>query len=118
MRTHNVSLDEVPPSVIDNCLIQFRRNKCQLSLIYGRLLAAISPSTKLIREEWEREIGVGISEEIWQSGLEDIDKQSVNTRLCLIQFEVLDYTSLKINYIGFSPMSLLFVINANQRMLI
>lgn len=89
LRTYKVSLDEVPPSVIDDCLIQFRGNKCQLSLIYGRLLAVTSPSTKLIREEWEREIGVGISEEVWQSGLEDIDKQSVNTRLCLIQFKVL-----------------------------
>jgi len=43
----------------------------------------------MIREEWEREMGIGISEEIWQNGLEDIDKQSVNTRLCLIQFKVL-----------------------------
>jgi len=89
LRTHNVPLDEVPPSISDDCLIQFRGNKNQFSLIYGKLQAATSPSTNLIREEWEREMGIGISEEIWQNGLEDIDKQSVNTRLCLIQFKVL-----------------------------
>ncbi len=61
MRTHNASLDEVLPSVIDDSLIQFKGNKCQLTLNNGRLLAAISPSTKLIREEWEREIGIGNS---------------------------------------------------------
>lgn len=89
LRTHNVSLEEVPPSIADDCLTQCRGQKHQLSLIYERLFAANAPTTKMIREEWEREFGIKISEEIWQNSLEDIDKQSINTRLCLIQFKVL-----------------------------
>jgi len=63
-------------------------------------------------------MGIGMSEEIWQNGLEDIDKQSLNTRLCLIQFKVLDCVFQKRNCIGFFRMFRLFVISANQRKLI
>ncbi|KAI2645387.1 hypothetical protein H4Q32_029464 [Labeo rohita] len=58
----------------------------------GKEFHFTDPDKALIREEWEREMGTGISEEIWQSGLEDIDKHR----------STLDYVS--------------FNLSANQRM--
>jgi len=68
-----------------------------------------SPSTRFLKEEWEKELGVEISDEIWQKSLKDINEHSINSRHCLIQFKVIHrllYSKKKLNRI-FQNISLL-----------
>lgn len=66
-------------------------------------------STSHLREAWAKELGVPLSDELWEEGLSSIQKCSINSRYRLIQFEVthrLHYSKTKLNRIfeSVSPM--------------
>ena len=54
------------------------------------LFTAFNPTlTQNLKEAWERDLGVIITDEDWSSYLKDIHKCSINSRHQLIQFKVL-----------------------------
>lgn len=66
-------------------------------------------STSHLRDIWSKELGVPLSEELWEEGLSSIQKCSINSRYRLIQFKVvhrLHYSKTKLNRIfeSVSPM--------------
>lgn len=102
IRAHIPSLVNTSSSVIDKCLVQCKESKKSLPIIYDLLQSFTSPCTSSLKEEWEKELRVEISEEIWQRSLKDINKQSINSRHCLIQFKVihrLHYSKKKLHRI-------------------
>lgn len=68
-----------------------------------------SASTSYLRDTWEKELGVPLSDEIWEESLSNVKKCSINSRYRLIQFKVihrLHYSKIKLNRIfeSVSPM--------------
>ena len=66
-------------------------------------------STNHLREAWAEDLGVPLSEQLWEEGLSSIQKCSINSRYRLIQFKVihrLHYSKIKLNRIfeSVSPM--------------
>ena len=58
------------------------------------------PSTNHIKSSWEVDLGVELSDEIWNEGLRRIHSGSINSRLQLVQFKVmhrLHYSKVKMN---------------------
>lgn len=72
------------PSITDTCLDRCKGSKKALQVIYDLLQSFTSPSTSCLMEEWEKELGVEISEEMWQTGLKDINEHSTNSRHCSV----------------------------------
>lgn len=102
IRAHISSLENTSPSIIDKCVDQSKGSKKALAIIYDLLQSFNSPTTRFLKEEWEKEFGVEISEELWQESLKDINDHSINTRHCLIQFKVihrLHYSKKKLHRI-------------------
>ena len=66
-------------------------------------------NTSHLKEAWAKELGVPLSEELWNEGLSGIQKCSINSRFRLIQFKVihrLHYSKTKLHKIfdSVSPM--------------
>lgn len=60
-----------------------------ISHLYSTLQSMQAPSMRVIKQAWEEELGLGISDDKWEEGLECIHVCSANARHCLIQFKVL-----------------------------
>ncbi len=95
-------------SCLDTCLKDcFGKGKI-ISCIYNALQASQLPTTSPIKRLWEEELGSEISNKVWADRLEEINRCSINSRHCLIQFKILHrlhYSKTKLSRIfpGVSP---------------
>lgn len=108
---HTALLDNASLSIIDRCLNQCKGRKYALPIIYNILQSFNPPSTRFLKEEWEKELGVEISEEIWQNSLEDISEHLIlDITLFSLKLSI-DYMIQKRNCTEFSKMFHLSVTN-------
>lgn len=85
VQTHSEDFATASPSCLDKCL----RHSKSISSFYYSLQNLDLPSTSAIKEAWEEELGLEISDGDWKTSLEEIQHCSINARHCLIQFKIL-----------------------------
>ena len=64
-------------------------DKGAVSQIYDTLHAISSPSSQHLREKWQAELGLEISDEVWEDCIDNIHGSSINVRHSLIQFKII-----------------------------
>ncbi len=79
----------ISPSCLNTCLKDYFGKGKIISCIYNALQASQLPTTSSIKSLWEEELGSEISNELWVDSLEEINRCSINSRHCLIQFKIL-----------------------------
>lgn len=93
----------ISPSCLDTCLKDYFGKGKMISCIYNALQASQLPTTSSIKSLWEEELGSEISNELWVDSLEEINRCSINSRHCLIQFKILHrlhYSKTKLSRIS------------------
>ena len=75
-------------AALDSLLTIEPYTKGAVSYFYNILQKLNSPSTNSFREEWQRELGNVLWEEMWKICFENIHSSSINARHALIQFKV------------------------------
>ncbi len=78
-----------PPSCLDSLLRVNRLNKSRISFIYSHIMDSCNHSISHIREQWENDLGIQLSDEEWDMALTRVHSSSVRSRRALIQFKVL-----------------------------
>lgn len=58
-------------------------------MFYANIMSTYSPSVSHIREQWENDMGVSLSDEEWEMALTRVHSSSICSRHALIQFKVL-----------------------------
>ncbi|MEQ2207292.1 hypothetical protein XENOCAPTIV_010043, partial [Xenoophorus captivus] len=72
------------PDYLDKCLSDCLGPEQRISLFYSSLLEMNTSSTISIKEEWEKELGAPLSDDIWRKALHNISTISINAHHCLI----------------------------------
>lgn len=102
VRKHMLDFETEPKSAIDDCL-NVPPNKIKfISNLYNKLLAIATPSSNKYKNNWEKDMGTQIPDDIWEEALEYIHSCSNNVRHCLIQFKIiyrLHYSKAKLHNI-------------------
>lgn len=102
VREHLPGFENAIPDKLDGCLKLCTGSDHVISLLYDRLQGLRHPSTARIKSEWERELGLQIPDNTWDSSLEQVHTCSLNARHRLIQFKVLHrihYSKVKLHNI-------------------
>ena len=102
VRKSNRSFARASYSALDKFLLQNSQQDMRISHFYESLQHLKLPTTTAVRLAWENELGVQISDELWENSLEEVNTCSINSRHCLIQFRVihrLHYSKSKLHKI-------------------
>ncbi|CAI5659845.1 unnamed protein product [Oreochromis niloticus] len=79
----------MPSDFLDRCLSDRRGFEQRISVFYNSIQEMSIPSTFSIKEEWEKEFGIPLSEDFWQEVLSNINTPFINSRHCLIQYKII-----------------------------
>lgn len=102
VKTHLTNFETVTPNTLENSIKCFARSHSRISHLYDALLSLGLPKTDTLKDKWETELGIPISQFVWEECLEYIHECSINTRHCLIQFKILHrlhYSKVKLHKI-------------------
>ena len=101
IRTHIHTYADIPcHEALEGILKVEPGSRGAVSILYQTLMRQEVVSTEKQQAELEAEIGVPVTEEVWETCLENIHRCSGNARLNLIQFKVihrLHYSKVKVN---------------------
>lgn len=75
-------------SVLDSFVSVEPYTRGAVSRFYRALLDIYSPSSDSFREQWQEELGVDVTDDVWQECIQNIYCSSINARHNLIQFKV------------------------------
>lgn len=89
VRRHLQNFETFGGSSLDGCLQLKSCSEKAISYIYDTLQSLSPVDSNRIKIKWEEEMGIEISDTLWEGGLEHIHQCSNNARHCLIQFKIL-----------------------------
>lgn len=81
------NLPEITP--LDNILDIDARKKGVIKEIYCLLIEIHTPSLSIIKAHWEKDLGINLSDDLWDSMLKRVHSSSICARHGLLQFKVL-----------------------------
>lgn len=102
MKKHLKRLESKGQSTIDKCLKTLPYHEKFISHLYYTVLRITSPSSEKFKTNWDNEIGIQITEDLWEESLKAVHKCSYDGRHCLLQFKTihtLHYFKVKIDSI-------------------
>lgn len=84
---HKQITSEPPLSHLENLVVLNQNGRRQISLFYTAILSHDSESTTDRLEAWKRDIQENIDETEWEKAYLRVQKQSINTRMKLLQYK-------------------------------
>ena len=90
VQTHIPTFPHLPEkNILEDILVTPLAPRGQISIIYNQIVSSKKSSLDEIKNKWEDELGINISEEVWDRALSWVNDASSCARLNLIQFKTL-----------------------------